>query len=64
MDSFMRKAGCYGVLPRRGTKRRQGKKIRRFGLEDVYALIDECGPDLESIRRRLVFMENVFEMPY
>jgi len=43
---------------------RQGKKIRRFGLEDVYAVIDECGPDVESIRRKLVFMENVFELPY
>ncbi|WP_173460281.1 SLOG family protein [Ruminococcus flavefaciens] len=43
---------------------RQGRKIRRFGLEDVYAVIDECGPDIVKIRRRLVFMKNVFEMPY
>ena len=43
---------------------RQGRRIRRYGLEDVYALIDECGPDIDSIRRKLVFMENVFEMPY
>ena len=43
---------------------RQGKTIRRFGLEDAYALIDECGPDIESIRRRLIFMENVFDTPY
>jgi uncharacterized phage-like protein YoqJ len=55
------KSGTYQTL---NYAARQGKKIRRFGLEDVYALIDECGPDLESIRRRLVFMENVFEMPY
>ena len=43
---------------------RQGRIIRRFGLEDVYAVIDECGPDIVKIRRRLVFMKNVFEMPY
>jgi len=43
---------------------REGRKIRRFGLDDVYALIDECGPDIESIRRKLTFMENVFEQPY
>ena len=43
---------------------KQGKIIRRFGLEDAYALIDECGPDIESIRRRLIFMENVFDTPY
>ncbi len=43
---------------------RQGLKIRRFGLEEVYGVIEECGPDIESIRRKLVFMENVFELPY
>ncbi|MBR3668015.1 MAG: DUF1273 family protein [Ruminococcus sp.] len=43
---------------------RQGLKIRRFGLEEAYGVIDECGPDIESIRRKLVFMENVFELPY
>lgn len=43
---------------------RQGLKIRRFGLEEAYGVIEECGPDIESIRRKLVFMENVFELPY
>ena len=43
---------------------RQGLKIRRFGLEEAYGIIDECGPDIEGIRRKLVFMENVFELPY
>ena len=55
------KSGTYQTL---NYATRQGRTIRRFGLEDAYALIDECGPDIESIRRRLVFMENVFEMPY
>ena len=55
------KSGTYQTL---NYAARQGRKIRRFGLEDAYALIDECGPDIESIRRRLIFMENVFEMPY
>ena len=55
------KSGTYQTL---NYAVRQGLKIRRFGLEDVYALIDECGPDIEIIRRKLVFMDNVFEEPY
>lgn len=55
------KSGTYQTL---NYAVRKGLKIRRFGLEDVYALIDECGPDIEKIRRMVAFMENVFEMPY
>ena len=55
------KSGTYQTL---NYAVRKGLKIRRFGLEDVYALIDECGPDIEIIRRKLVFMDNVFEEPY
>ena len=55
------KSGTYQTL---NYAVRQGLKIRRFGLEDVYALIDECGPDIDSIRRKLVFMDNLFEEPY
>ena len=55
------KSGTYQTL---NHAVRRGLEIRRFGLEDAYALIDECGPDIGKIRRRLVFMENVFEEPY
>lgn len=55
------KSGTYQTL---NYAVRQGRKIRRFGLDEVYALIDECGPDIENIRRKLTFMENVFEQPY
>ncbi|MCR5599968.1 MAG: DUF1273 domain-containing protein [Ruminococcus sp.] len=55
------KSGTYQTL---NYAVRKGRKIRRFGLDDVYALIEEYGPDIESIRRRLTFMENVFEQPY
>ena len=55
------KSGTYQTL---NYAVREGRKIRRFGLEEVYALIDECGADIENIRRRLTFMENVFEQPY
>jgi uncharacterized phage-like protein YoqJ len=55
------KSGTYQTL---NYAVRQGRRIYRFGLDEVYALIDECGPDIESIKRKLVFMENVFEMPY
>ena len=55
------KSGTYQTL---NYAVRKGLKIRRFGLDDVYAVIDECGPDIESIRRKLVFMDNVFEEPY
>lgn len=55
------KSGTYQTL---NYAVRQGLKIRRFGLEDVYSVIEECGADIESIRRKLVFMENVFDLPY
>jgi uncharacterized phage-like protein YoqJ len=55
------KSGTYQTL---NYAVRKGLKIRRFGLEEVYAFIDECGPDIESMRRKLVFMDNVFEEPY
>ena len=55
------KSGTYQTL---NYAVRKGLKIRRFGLSEVYALIDECGPDIDSIRRKLVFMDNVFEEPY
>ena len=55
------KSGTYQTL---NYAVRQGLKIRRFGLEDAYSVIDECGADIESIRRKLVFMENVFDLPY
>ena len=55
------KSGTYQTL---NYAVRKGLKIRRFGLDEAYALIDECGPDIENIRRKLIFMENVFEEPY
>ena len=55
------KSGTYQTL---NYAVRQGRKIRRFGLDEVYGVIDECGPDIEGIKRKLVFMENVFELPY
>ena len=55
------KSGTYQTL---NYAVKEGRKIRRFGLDDVYALIEECGPDIERIRRKLTFMENVFEQPY
>ena len=55
------KSGTYQTL---NYAVRQGRRIYRFGLDEVYSVIDECGPDIGSIRRKLVFMENLFELPY
>lgn len=55
------KSGTYQTL---NYAVRQSLKIRRFGLDEAYSLIDECGADIDSIRRKLVFMENLFDLPY
>jgi len=55
------KSGTYQTL---NYAVRKGLKIRRFGLNEAYSVIEECGADIDSIRRKLVFMENVFDLPY
>lgn len=41
---------------------RNGRLICRFGIDDVYALIDRAGTDLRSIGRETVFLNNVFDI--
>ena len=41
---------------------RNGRLICRFGINDVYALIDRAGADLRSIRRETAFLNNVFDI--
>ncbi|MDO4863202.1 MAG: SLOG family protein [Ruminococcus sp.] len=41
---------------------RNGRLICRFGIDDVYALIDRAGADLRSIRRETAFLNNVFDI--
>ena len=40
---------------------RRGRKICRFGLEDVYRIIDRSGTDLRNIARSISFLDNVFD---
>ncbi|MCR5707005.1 MAG: DUF1273 domain-containing protein [Ruminococcus sp.] len=40
---------------------RNGRLICRFGINDVYGLIDRAGADLRSIRRETAFLNNVFD---
>lgn len=42
---------------------RCGRKICRFGLDDVFRTIDISGTDLRSIARTLSFLDNVFDDP-
>ena len=41
---------------------RNGRLICRFGINDVYALIDRAGADLRSIRRETAFLNNAFDI--
>ena len=43
---------------------RSGRRICRFGTEDIYRIIDDSGADIRSIKRDISFMENVFDSPY
>lgn len=43
---------------------RMGRKIYRFGLEEVNSLINDCRADMSAITSRLDFLENVFQLPY
>lgn len=39
---------------------RKGRIIGKFGIEDVFGVIDKVGPDIKKIGREIVFTENVF----
>lgn len=41
---------------------RSGRLVCRFGLGDVYELIDRAGTDLRNIRRETAFLNNVFDI--
>ncbi len=41
---------------------RNGRVICRFGLRDVYELMDRAGTDLRNIRRELAFLNNAFDV--
>lgn len=43
---------------------RTGRKICRFGLDEVYSLIDRCGADMSKMKNSIDFSENVFSLPY
>lgn len=43
---------------------RMGRKIRRFGLEEIYAIMDKCESDMSDFKRKIFFSENIFSLPY
>lgn len=43
---------------------RTDRLIKSFGLDDVYRLIDESGPDIREISRYIAFLDNVFDLPF
>lgn len=40
---------------------RNGRKICRFGMDDVYGIIDSAGADIRSISREIAFLGNAFD---
>ncbi len=40
---------------------RNGRKICRFGVEDIHGIISQAGPDIEKIKREIVFLPNAFD---
>lgn len=42
---------------------RRSRQVCRFGLEDVFRIIDSSGTDLRNIARTLSFLDNVFDLP-
>ena len=43
---------------------RKGVRVCRFGIDDVYRMIDSCGTDIRKIKRGITFLENEFDLPY
>ena len=43
---------------------RQGVRVCRFGIDDIYRIIDSCGTDIRRIKRSITFLENEFDLPY
>lgn len=39
---------------------RTGKAVFRFGMKDIYSVIDSAGTDIRSIGREIAFIENKF----
>ncbi|MBQ8296912.1 MAG: DUF1273 family protein [Ruminococcus sp.] len=43
---------------------RRGRKVCRFGMKDIFEVMDSAGTDIRAIGREISFLENVFELPY
>jgi uncharacterized phage-like protein YoqJ len=58
--------GCFasGTSQTVNYANRRGRKVCRFGIEDVYGIIDKAGPDIRLIGREIQFLDNAFDLPY
>lgn len=43
---------------------RTGCRVCRFGIDDVFEIMDRVGADIRQIGREIAFLENVFDVPY
>ncbi|MCD7890383.1 MAG: DUF1273 domain-containing protein [Ruminococcus sp.] len=41
---------------------RRGRRVCRFGIEDVFGIIDETGADIRKIGREIQFLDNAFDL--
>ena len=63
--AFLNKEGTMsGTAQTVNYANRKGLKVCRFGIEDIFEIMDRTGPDIRKVKRELSFLENVFDMPY
>lgn len=63
--AFLNKEGTIsGTAQTVNYANRRGLKVCRFGIEDVFEIMEASGPDIQKIKRELSFLENVFDLPY
>lgn len=41
---------------------RRGRKVCRFGIDDIYRIIDKTGPDIRKIGKEIQFLDNEFDL--
>lgn len=55
--AFLNGSEHSGTLQTVSYARRRGRTVLRFGIDDVWRILDECGTDRDSIRRCIAELE-------
>lgn len=63
--AFLNKSGSFsGTAQTVNYANRNSCKVCRFGIEDIFDIMSETGTDIRRIGREIMFLENVFAVPY